>query len=239
MAVKEWLIGDPWAHQGALDSFVFLKESRHPGALEARKPATVDRYDLDLVGSIAGATTVLLSVYQSGGLVLPVESPGWRCWLPEIRDRVPTPPSNTVAQQVADIQQIMGLSDQQVAGAFPGGISRETVNRWRNRPESNLRPENLYRLGLLHQLAKRMQEVGVDATVWLQQPTDQSGITPYKLISQGQLGLVRQSIERIAAGEDLADEPMIVSDFSREWDVSDEEDDDGDWIEAGTEEAAE
>jgi hypothetical protein len=239
MAVKE-LLSNPWTHQGSPDLFVFRAETEHPGVLEARKPAAIDRYFIDLPGSVIEATTVLLSIYQPRALVLPLQSPAWQSWLPEVRARVSRArPTNTVSQQITEIQRITGLTDQQVAAAFPGGISRETVNRWRNRADSNLRPENLYRLGLLYGLARRIQEAGVDAAVWLHQPTDQFGDTPFELICRGQLGLVRQGIERVIAGESLADEPMTAVSLPREWDMTEDETDDGEWIDTGPEETVE
>jgi hypothetical protein len=239
MTVKE-ISSNPWTQQDPVDAFVFHAETEHPGVLEARKPAAVDRYYVDLTSSVLGATTVLLSIYQPGGLVLPLQSPVWQSWLPEVRARISgAESSSTVSQQITEIQQITNLTDQQVAAAFPGGISRETVNRWRNRPDSNLRPENLYRLGLLYELVRRMQDAAVDAAVWLHQPTDQSGDTPFDLICRGQLGVVRQGVERIIAGEDLADEPMTAVDLPREWDMAEDEEDDGEWIETGPEETVE
>lgn len=241
MAVKE-RSANPWIHEAAINPLIFHADSGIPGILEARKPAAVDRYNVDFIGSVVDATTVLFSFHQPGGLVLPLCGPAWQRWLPEVRARISqkADPASTVSQQITEIQQITGLTDQQVAAAFPGGVSRETVNRWRNRPDSNLRPENLYRLGVLHDLAQRMQDLGVDAPVWLHQPIDNTADTPYDLICRGQLSVVRQGIERIAAGENLLDEPMTMVDLPREWDVTEyDEDDDGEWIEAGSEETAE
>jgi len=229
-AVKE-LASSPWAQRGSKDAFVFYAETDYPGTLEARQAAAIDRYVVDLTESIMGATTVLLSVYQSGGLVLPVHSPAWSSWLPEVRGRTaPALPSSTVSQQVSEIQRVTGLTDQQLAEAFPGGVSRETVNRWRNRPDSNLRPDNLYRLGLLNELVERMQDVDVDAPVWLHQAIDQTGVTPFDLICRGELSVVRQGVERIAVGESLAEEPLRATRLPRDWDEIENEEDDGDWI---------
>lgn len=229
-AVKE-LSSSPWTQRGDEEQFVFYAGKDTPGMLEARKAAAIDRYVVDLTQSIVGATTVLLSVYQSGGLVLPVHGPVSSSWLPEVRGRTALAAlTNTVSRQVSEVQRITHLTDQQLAETFPGGVSRETVNRWRNRPDSNLRPENLYRLGLLYELVERMGEAEVDAPVWLHQAMNQTGATPFDLICRGELSIVRQGVERIAAGENLAEEPLSAARLPRDWDEIEDEDDDGDWI---------
>jgi len=160
------------------------------------------------------------------------ESPSWRTWLPEVDARVfggGVRLRSAIGQQVAEIQRITGLSDSQLAAAFPAGLSRETVNRWRNRPNPNLREENIYRLGLLHELAQRMEEAGIDAHVWLDQAGEE-GETPYALICQGRLGDVRRAVELVAAGAVSPAERMAVVRAYREHDaVVEEDDDEGEW----------
>ncbi len=136
-----------------------------------------------------------------------------------------------VADQIAEIQRITRLTDTQLAAAFPGGVTRETVNRWRNRPDPNLRPENLYRLGLLHDLAQRTEAAGVQAAVWLHQPVVGEDRTPFVLICEGRIAEVRQAIDAIAAGLAPAAAGLRVGTVSRNFDATPAEDqDEGDWI---------
>jgi hypothetical protein len=214
------------------EGFVFLRDLSDPGTLQIRRPTMIDRYDVRPGGLIFDATTVLYSFHGQSGVALPHESALWQVWLLEIDARVALSspqPRSAVGRQIEEIQQITGFSDQQLAAAFPGGVSRETVNRWRNRPEPNLRPDNLYRLGILHDLARRFVEAGIDARVWLHQPVAGGEATPYDLICRGQLADVRLGVESVAAGAVPATDPMRIGAIARGWDVVvDEEDDDDD-----------
>jgi hypothetical protein len=135
-------------------------------------------------------------------------------------------------QQVAEIERITGFSDGQLAAAFPGGLTRETVNRWRNRPNPNLREENLYRLGLLYELAQRLEEAHIEGRAWLHQAGEE-GETPYALICQGRLGDVRRAVDAIAAGALSSITPMPASRAYREHDLVVEEEDEGEWVSWG------
>jgi hypothetical protein len=225
------------------EQFVFLRSLDDPATVQARKPFVADRYDIQPVGLSSGATTVLYSFYGQGAVVLPRKSALWETWLPEIDARVALPasqPTTTVGRQIEDIQRITGFSDSQLAAAFPGGVSRETVNRWRNRPISSLRSENVYRLGILHELAQHLDEAGIHAPVWLHQPVAGGTETPYALICMGRLGDVRLGVESVAMGAVAATEPMRMPDVSREWDtvVDEDEDDDAGWSWSGSVENA-
>jgi hypothetical protein len=215
------------------EGFVFLRDLSDPGTVQIRQPTVITGYDIRPGALISGATTVLYSFHGQGAVVLPHESPLWQVWLPEIDARVALPsprPASAVGRQIEEIQRITGFSDQQLAAAFPGGVSRETVNRWRNRSEPNLRPGNLYRLGILHDLARRFAEAGIDARVWLHQPVAGGEATPYDLICRGQLADVRLGAESVAAGAVPATEPMRIGAVARGWDaVVEEEDDDAGW----------
>jgi hypothetical protein len=223
------------------EGFVFLRDLSDPGTLQIRRPTMIDCYDVRPGGLFFDPTTVLYSFHGQSGVVLPHESALWQVWLLEIDARVAISspqPRSAVGRQIAEIQQITGFTDQQLAAAFPGGVSRETVNRWRNRPEPNLRPDNLYRLGILHDLARRLVEADIDARVWLHQPVASSEATPYNLICRGQLADVRLGVENVAAGAVPATDPMRTDAVARGWDaVIEEEEDDNDaewsWEESG------
>lgn len=223
------------AHAGARpSSFVFLRDLDDPRVLEVREASNIDRYDARLLGLAATATSVVFSFYGESGVVLPAGRPAWEAWLPEVDARVALPearPQSVISEQIEEIQRVTGLSDGQLAAAFPGRVTRETINRWRNRPDPNLRPENLYRLGILHELAERIEAGGMNARVWLHQHVRGTDRTPYDLICAGQLGDVRRAVESIAAGAAPAAEPMPFAPISREHDVVTEEaeDDEGEW----------
>lgn len=216
-------------------AFVFLRDLADPGVLEVREPTIIDRYDIRPGGLGGTATSVLYSFHGANGVVFPGARAIWEVWLPEIDARVALPaarPKSAVGHQIEEIQRITGLSDQQLAAAFPGGVSRETVNRWRNRPDPNLRPENLYRLGVLHELAQRIEGAGIDGPMWLHQAVAGRDETPYALICAGQLGDIRRTVEGIAAGLLSPTEPAPLAEVSRDWDtvVADDDNDDGEWV---------
>lgn len=225
----------PVMDRGA-DTHVFTRDLADPNIVEIRKPTLADHYDLGavLIGPGAMGTTVIYTLNEPmQTLVLPFERPPWETWLPEIV--APRPTRTAVSQQIEDIQEITGLSDSQLAATFPGGVSRETVNRWRNRPNPNLRSGNLYRLGVLHQLARRLEEAGVHASVWLHQPVEGEPTTPFDLICGGQLGRVQAAVEAIAAGFGGPAERMRRTPSLRDWDAGVEEDE-GEWSWADAEE---
>lgn len=211
--------------------FVFFQDIDVPGVVQGREPSLVNSYDIRIVAREAVATTAFYVI--PGTITVPIahESPTWRTWLPEVDARVfgtGLRSRSAIGRQVEEIQSITSLSDTQLAAAFPSGLSRETVNRWRNRPNPNLREENIYRLGLLHELARRMEEAGIDARVWLHQ-AGEDGETPYALICQGRLGDVRRAVELVATGAVSPVERMAAVRAYREHDAVVEEDDERDW----------
>jgi hypothetical protein len=211
--------------------YVFHRDFDQPELVQGRERSLVRSYDVRVAEMGGVATTVIYVISGSVGIPIPRETPTWWTWLPEIDARVygkNAGPRSTVAHQVEEIQRITGLSDGELAAACPGGVARETVNRWRNRPNPNLREENLYRLGLIFELAQRMEEAGIEAPVWLHQASH-DGEMPYALICQGRLADVRRAVEAIAAGVASPVEPMAAIPSHREHDVVIEEEDEGDW----------
>jgi hypothetical protein len=216
--------------------FVFFRNIDQP-VFGSREPSLVDRYELWIGGigifTAEVVTTSPLVTVIPGTITFPVrrENPEWRTWLPELTPLfdVGVHVRSPVAQQVDEIQRITGLSDAQLAQAFPAGLTRETINRWRNRPNPNLREGNAYRLGLLYELAQRMEAAGIDARLWLHQAGEESD-TPFELICQGQLADVRRAVDAIAVGVVSPVEPMPAVPSYRERDVVVDEEDDGDWV---------
>lgn len=218
-------------------TFTFFRDLEQPYLLEARKPSLIDRYNVRLLMTDSVATSIVYSFHSGDdGAVFPWERPIWEVWLPEVSARmgVQSQAASVVGQQIEEIRIRMGLSDSQLAAMFPGGVTRETVNRWRNQPSPNLRPANLYRLGLLHDLLGRIEEAGLNPTIWLQQPLEGDLGSPYELICVGRLGEVRSRVDSIAAGfhSTTASIPQTVE---REHDTVIEDDDDGEWIWEGDE----
>lgn len=224
----------PSLADGHAESFIFQRNPYGPGTIEARRPTGADRYDIQVVGLSHGSTTIPTSFYDKDVLVVPREHPHWEVWLPEI-DAGITPlsaqPRSTVGRRIEHIQRITAWSDQRLAAAFPGGVNRETVNRWRNRPDTNMRPGNLYRLGILHELAQRLDAAGIDAPVWLGTPVVDGTDTPYDLICRGRLADVRRAVDSVASGAAAATEPMRMPPMYSEWDnvVEEAGDDDSGW----------
>lgn len=207
--------------------FIFHHDESQPTTIEVRQQSIVDQYDVRSLG-LGHATTVLYSFAGTNGAVFPFQRPTWEGWFPEIDVGLALPgtqPLRTVQRQIQEIQRITGLVDVQMAAAFPGGVSRETVNRWRNRAESHLRPENVYRLGVLFDLSRRMEEAGIDARVWLHQHVIAGLETPYDLICSGRLGDVRTAVESVAVGITTPGQPMIDAAISRSPDRVQESDD--------------
>jgi hypothetical protein len=207
-----------------------LRDLDRPGVFVVHPSSIADTYSIRLLGPTKLGTSVLFA-YQGYNCALPGIRPAWEEWLPEIDPQVVSglQPQSAVGEQIREIQRVTGLGDAQLASTFPGGVSRETVNRWRNRSDPNLRPENVYRLGLLYELAKRVDAAGVDARVWLHEPIRDSSETPYQLICTGRLGDVRAAIEAIGAGLASAAEPMRLGVLPREVDEEIAIEDEGDW----------
>jgi hypothetical protein len=163
------------------------------------------------------ATSVLLPV-GSEAFVLPISGTPADIWLPELDWRVSRiwlTRRTAVATQITEVQRITSLTDSQLAAAFPGGVSRETVVRWRTDVSSNLRPQNAYRLGLLYQLAKRMHDASIEPSLWLHQPVEGRDQTPYQLICEGGLAEVRQAVEAVASGYRSPAVPMVGAAIDR------------------------
>lgn len=212
--------------------FIFHHDESQPTTVEVRQQSIVDRYDVRSLG-LGNATTVLYSYAGTNGAVFPFQRPTWEGWFPEIDLGLALPgtqPVGTVQRQIQEIQRITGLVDVQLAAAFPGGVSRETVNRWRNRAESHLRPENVYRLGVLFDLSRRMEEARIDARVWLHQHVLAGLETPYDLICGGRLGDVRTAVESVAVGVTTPGQPISAAAISRSPDrVQDSDDREDEW----------
>lgn len=129
-----------------------------------------------------------------------------------------------VARQIREIQEITSLNDQQLAAALPGGVSRETVNRWKNDASSNLRAPNLHRIGALHQLALSLRDAGIDAPVWLHQPLKDGTDSPFVLLCQGLLGDVETGVANAALSQE-PNAPMERVQLYRSWDERPDDDD--------------
>jgi hypothetical protein len=211
---------------------VFLHDPNRPRVIEFREPSAVDTYDFGL-RILPGIVTSVLYAFEGTMVIVPDRRPKWQSWLPELDVLTPLLPSDTrsaVGEQIHEIQRIAGLSDSQLAAAFPAHVQRETINRWRNQPDPNPRRENLYRLGLLHELARRIEATGIEPRVWLHQPLRGEAVTPYELICAGRLSEVRQAVETVAAGLTSATEPMSPMAIHRDLDLVAADADEGEWI---------
>ena len=178
-------------------------------------------YSTGVLAPLQIGTSVLLPIAVDA-FVLPTSGIPADVWLPELDWRLGPmgePPQTAVSVQLREIQRVTSLSDTQLAATFPGGVSRETVVRWRTRPQPNLRPENAYRLGLLYELASRIDQAGIDARLWFHQAVEGREETPYQLICAGRLGEVRHAIEVVATGHRSPVEPMSASELYRERDI--------------------
>jgi hypothetical protein len=206
------------------------------GTLHLRQPRLIDSYNLD-PGSLAeNSTSVLRAFFGSGHVVVvPLQTLTVESWLPEVAPQLDEtedpalPESNMVARQIAELQETTGLTDAELAAAFPRPVYRETVNRWRNRGESNMKPANAYRLGLLADLVETMKAAGIEARTWLRQPVRGELQTPYDLICVGRLGDVRQAVEAVLAGAAPAWERMQIVEVPPDSIAAVEEEDEGSW----------
>jgi len=224
------------------DLFVYQQDADDDHSVVAQLRSLIDRYDIRPFDPISNGTSVAAALAGVDGLVLVLDPPTWESWLGEVGGVVSRQPARTrtaVGAQIEEIQLGTGLTDSQVGAAFPGGLTRETVNRWRNRPDANVRPENVYRIGVLLELARRMEETGIDASVWLHQAIPGVDATPFELLCSGRLADVRQVVENIAAGAQPEDLAHVVSEVRREHDmVAEDAGDDetwtwGEWSEDG------
>lgn len=191
--------------------------------IDLRQPSMSDRYRV----RIPADTSIFYGYEGTIPLGFVEDLPLWETWLPELDVQmllIDSPIRSEVGRQIEEVQRITGLSDAQLAAAFPGSPARETLNRWRNRPRPNLRAENLYRLGILLDLAREIERVGIDAPVWLHQPLAGGIQSPYELICAGQLGDVRRAVDAVAVGATSTTAPMSAPTITRDWDVTDEAD---------------
>lgn len=214
--------------------YVFVNPRHQTIVLELGAPSQAERYSLAARLDPVFATSAL-QPFEGVSVVIPKDAPAWESWLPELDFRADLTSSGNrseVSRQIGEVQRITGLNDTRLARAFPSGVRRETVTRWRKGQSKNLRRENLYRLGLLCELAKRMQQAGIQARLWLHQPIEGSRETPYELMCAGRLADVRQAVDSILAGLAPPTSPMrAVVTTHRTWDVvaEDECEDDAEW----------
>lgn len=203
-------------------------------SLVVRLRSFIDQYDLDLTSLMEHATSVVYSFLKDArAVVVPASTEVYETWLPEVGAlpiSVESSPQmvGSVPKQVTSLRQFMGLTDSEFAAMFPRPVARETVNRWRNLVDVNIKPRNAYRLGLLVDLADAMKAAGIDAKTWLRQPLEGRPETPYDLICAGRLADVRQAVEAVKAKLHQAREPMYSVEFPTGHDsVVEDEDDDG------------
>lgn len=215
------------------DPFVLTRDVDEPYGVRAQARSVIDGYNvrpLDLGGA---TTSVLYSLQRTGAMVLPLQTPTWESWLREMGQTIVQlrpRPRTAIGDQIEVIQRLTGLGDGQLAAAIPGGVSRETVNRWRNRSDSNVRPENAYRIGLILELSRRIEAAGIEARVWLHQATRDGEPTPFDLLCAGRLGDVRQAVENVAAGAVSPTRPTAIPDDHRQRDAAtDDADEDATW----------
>lgn len=221
----------PSSFQPQSREVVVVRNDVDPLALNVRQRRAIDAWIPNL--GRAGAIVCLWSFGGASALIVNDRLPS-EAWLPEIPAEWVTPPvveQTEVARQIATIQKITGWTDEELAGTFPAAV-RETVNRWRNQKTVNLKPANLYRLGVLHTLAVTIGDAGIDAPVWLGQSlAGPTGETPYDLIRAGRAADVQAAVDAVTSG--LADprQPMQVPITAHAWDetVEDTDDDSDDW----------
>jgi hypothetical protein len=218
--------------RGASRPCNYFADADKPGVFTIKTTSVADAYCTGVFGPTHMGTSLLLPL-DGVTLVLPVAYPTWESWLPEYDAAIAMarPSRTAIGRQITEIRRITALSDTQLASAFPGGLSRETIVRWRNGPNPNLRQENLHRLGILHELAQRLEFAGIDAPIWLHQQVQGEPGTPFELICQGRLGEVRTGVEMVAAGFALADGPMRVARVAVAHDiVMGDDETEGDWL---------
>jgi hypothetical protein len=198
----QYLIGDPSA---SISTTGFISSATRSGVvlIPLTEGWTADR-DLD---SALGATSSRLVARED-----------------------PEPIEPLVSYQLDRIEEILGLNDTQVGEAFPNDVRRETVNRWRHDPSPHLREGNLYRLGLLYQLALSIREAGMDGVTWLHQPSQGGGPTPFELICDGYLSEVQTAVTSVATGLSDPKAPMERLGVLHSLDEPAEVEDDGEWI---------
>lgn len=107
----------------------------------------------------------------------------------------------SAANQLREVQEIMGLSDHEVARALTGDVPPRGAG-------PQLTPARLYRLDLLHQLAVRLRQAGLELPAWLHRPSAQAGPSPFELICAGELREVRTAADALAVGLGDPDAPM-------------------------------
>ncbi len=128
-------------------------------------------------------------------------------------------------RQLGHIQAVTGLSDRRLAEAFPGGISRESINRWKNAKERP-KPENLYAIGLLETFVKALERSPLDTKTWMHQHSDQLKSTPFEALKGGRLADAQMAVNRAIFESEVPEVPERVSQPQGRgsWD------DDEDWI---------
>lgn len=209
---------------------IFERVQEKPSSFRLRPWSIVDTYDVTVLNPTVDTTSVAVP-FDGCNYVVSDPALPWIQWLPEVRpNAVPELGDRTVGRQIEQIQQITGLSDGQLAAAFGAGITRETVNRWRNRLYARPKPENLYRLGALHDLALRMEDAGIDSSTWLHQPIEGGGPSPFALLCGGRLGDVRRAVDLVAIHLARPRDSALVIGADRTPDAAVPEDDEGEWI---------
>lgn len=196
-----------------------------------KEPSGIDYYS-QMFGRAPAGTIVIDSLPQPGVVAFPSKRPGWESWLVETFLNLSTAATrSSIAEQVAYVESVFGLSDSELAQAFPGGVERETVNRWKNRRDPNPRKANVYRLGLLRDLGKKAERLGLEARVWFRQPLSLTTPSPYQLVCDGRLGEVIAALDAALADAQFERTPEIeVSRMTRAFDeFSETDNDDDDW----------
>jgi hypothetical protein len=183
----------------------------------------------------SGGTAVASLAAES--LVIPQRPKPWETWLVQTYRQNALVPYVAVPErsapsefgrQLDEIERVTGLSDSQVAETFPGGVTRETVNRWRNRSAPNPRPQNAHRVSVLLHLARRLAQAGIPPS-WLHQRLAALDDTPFDLLRRGSIAEVRQAVEEIAARTSAEFEVAAPRIYRDSDDVPEDGDDEGTW----------
>ena len=125
------------------------------------------------------------------------------------------PPLSDFGCELNEIQRLTSFTDAQIAATLPGNVTQGTISRWRNQSGPRPQRQNIHRINVLVDLARRLAQAEISPT-WLRQPFIGIDKTPHDILCEGCASEVYHAIVQIAqrsSDDDRIALPKMYRDF--------------------------